>query len=71
MSAASAHVFLEDAGEVAGVLDRGRGVEVAADVLDGLGDLEGGAGLGALERHVLEHVGDAVLGVASRCASRP
>ena len=33
------HVFLEHAGEVAGVLDRGRGVEVAADILDGLGDL--------------------------------
>ena len=40
------HVLLEDAGEVAGVLDRGRGVEVAADVLDGLGDLEGVAGGG-------------------------
>ena len=37
------HVFLEHAGEIAGVLDRGRGVEIAADILDGLGDLQRGA----------------------------
>ncbi len=39
MSAASAHVFLQHAREIAGVLDGGRGIEVAADILDGRGDL--------------------------------
>ena len=38
------HVFLEHAGEIAGVLDGGRGVEIAADVLDGLGDLRARCG---------------------------
>ena len=37
------HVFLEHAGEIAGVLDRGRGVEVAADIFDGFGNLQRGA----------------------------
>src|SRR5690606_39681969 len=38
----------------------GIGVEVAANRLDRLGDGLGGAGPGALERHVLEQVRDAV-----------
>ena len=49
-----------DPGVVGGVLARGVGVEMAADVLDRLGDRPRRAPLGALERHVLEHVGDAV-----------
>ena len=39
----------------------GRGVEVAADGLDLLGDLARGAARGALERHVLEQMRNAVL----------
>ena len=50
----------QDAGVVGGVVARGVGVERAADGLDLLGDGAGGAGGGALERHVLEQVGDAV-----------
>ena len=53
-------VAREDAGEVGGVLARGVGVEAAADALDLLGDGARAAGRGALERHVLEQVGDAV-----------
>ena len=56
------HVLLEDAGEVAGVFHRGRRVEVAADIFDGCGDIERGARFGALERHVLEDMRNAVLG---------
>src|SRR6185312_17172600 len=56
-----ADILLEHAGEVAGVLDRGCGVEIAADVLDGLGDLSGRPRVGTLERHVFEHVRNAVL----------
>src|SRR5690606_22616862 len=37
------------------------GVDVAADILDLLGDLAGGAARGALEGHVLEEMGNAVL----------
>src|SRR5690606_4037363 len=47
--------------EIAGVLDRGRGVEIAANRLDCLGNLARGAALGALEGHVLEKVRNAVL----------
>ena len=39
------HVVLEHAREKAGGLDRGRGIEVAADVLDLRGDLPGAAPL--------------------------
>ena len=56
------HVFLQHAGEVAGVLHRGRRIEVATDILDGRGNLQRVARLGALEGHVLEHMRDAVLG---------
>ena len=61
MSAASASVFLQHLDVVGGLLARGVGVDVAADRLDLLGDLRGRAALGALERHVLEEVRDAVL----------
>jgi len=55
------HVGAQHPGVVGGGLDAGRGVEVAADRLDLLGDLAGGAPRRALERHVLEQMRDAVL----------
>ena len=46
----------------------GRGVEVAADILDRLADLARRAAAGALEHHMLEQMGDAVqpLGLVAR-----
>ena len=38
----------------------GRGVEVAADILDRLADLARRAAAGALEHHMLEQMGDSV-----------
>ena len=61
MSSATADVGLQHAGEIGGGLQAGGGVELAADRLDLLGDVAGAAPLGALERHVLEQVRDAVL----------
>ena len=55
------HVVLEDAGVVGGGFDAGRGVHLAADRLDLLGDVERRARLRALERHVLEQMRQAVL----------
>ena len=55
------HVGLEHARVIGGGLDAGRGIEVAADRLDLLGDLARGAPRRALERHVLEQMRDAVL----------
>jgi hypothetical protein len=55
------HVGLEHAGEIGGGFGARCRVEVAADLLDLLGDLPRGAALGALERHVLEQVRNAVL----------
>ena len=49
----------EDAGVVGGGLAARIGVEVAADILDLDRDVLGRAARGALERHVLEEVGDA------------
>ncbi len=51
----------DHAGEIAGPLDAGLGVEVAADVLDRLGDVARAAPARALERHVLEQVRQSVL----------
>ena len=53
-------VFLQDLGVIGGVLARRIGVHMAADRLDLLGDVEGGAGRRALEHHVLDQMGDAV-----------
>ena len=53
--------FLQHLDVVGRLLARGIGVDVAAHRLDLLGNLRGGAALGALERHVLQEVGDAVL----------
>jgi hypothetical protein len=49
---------------VGGRFDAGGGVDLAADILDVGGDLEGAAPAGALERHVLEKVRHPVLVVA-------
>ncbi|MNF17687.1 hypothetical protein D3C80_2213460 [compost metagenome] len=53
-------MILEDACVVGRRLGRGRGVDFAADILDFLGDLAGGAPAGALESHVLKQMGDAM-----------
>jgi hypothetical protein len=55
-------VLVEHAGLVAGVLPAGVGVERAAEPLERHRDLGGGATLGALEDHVLEHVAHARIG---------
>jgi hypothetical protein len=46
-------------GEIAGVIVAGAGVEIAARALGLTGDGPDAAARGALEEHVLEHVGDA------------
>jgi hypothetical protein len=53
-------ILLQHLGVVGGAFARGIGVEMAADRLDLLGDGERAAPFGALERHVLEKMGDAV-----------
>ena len=58
------HVVLEDPGIVGGGLDAGRGIDLAADRLDLLGDVDGRAGIGTLEGHVLEEMRQAVLAFA-------
>ncbi len=55
------HVVLEDAGVIGGRLDAGGGVHLAADSLDLLGDFQRRAFARALEGHVLEQMGEAVL----------
>ena len=55
------HVVLEDAGIIGGRFDTGRGIELAADILDLFGDLAGTAPVGALEGHMLEEMGNAML----------
>ena len=55
------HVGAQHARVIGRGLDAGRRIEVAADRLDLLGDLARGAVRGALERHVLEEMRDAVL----------
>ena len=56
-----ADVAAHDAGEIAGPLDAGLGVEVAADVLDRLGDVARASLARALERHVLQEMRQPVL----------
>ena len=53
-------IVLQHAGVIGGLFASGIGVDEAADAFDLFGDAAGGAALGALERHVLEHVSDAV-----------
>src|SRR5207244_6526174 len=54
-------LLVQDLGVVAGVFLAREGVQDAADRIDLLGDLRGGAALGALEEQVLEEVRDARL----------
>ena len=54
------HILFHDFGVVRGRFPRRVGVEVAADVFDFLGDGLGVAALGALERHMLQEMRDAV-----------
>ena len=67
------HVLTQHAGVVGSLLARRIGVQMAPHVLDGLGDVAGRAIRGALEGHVLEHVGDAVLldGFGARANADP
>ncbi len=55
------HVVLEHSRIVSGAFGAGRGIEIAADRLDLLGDLAGRTPPRALERHVLEKMRNAVL----------
>ena len=57
-------VAADHLGEIAGPLDAGLRVEVAADVLDRLGDIARAPPPRPLERHVLEQMRQAVLGDA-------
>ena len=53
-------MFAEQPGLEGGLVARRIGVEIAADILDRLGDLARVAATGALEHHMLEQVGEAV-----------
>jgi len=55
------YVILQDPGVIGRGLGGCRGIDLAADILDLLRDLAGGAALGALEGHVFQKVGDAML----------
>ncbi len=54
-------VRVQHPGEVAGAFLRGGGVGFPADLVEGRGDFQRGAALGALEQQVLQEVGGAVL----------
>ena len=58
------HVLVEHLDVVAGVFLRRERVELAADRIDRLRDVFGTPGVGALEQHVLDEVGDAAALVA-------
>ncbi len=64
-------VFAQHARVIGGRVDAGRGVEIAADRLDLLGDVLGAAPRGPLEGHVLEEMGDAVLAFRLAAAAGP
>jgi hypothetical protein len=55
------HVVAQHPGIIGGGLDTGGGIDLAADILDFGGDLEGAAPSGSLERHVFKQVGHSVL----------
>ena len=59
-----ADILLQHMREIAGLLDACLGVEIAADVLDRLGDLARVAAARSLERHVFEEMRQPVLFVA-------
>ena len=66
-------VLVEHLDVIAGVFLRGERVELAADGVDRLGDVFGGARAGALEQHVLDEMRDAAaLGrFVARSAGQP
>ena len=64
-------ILAEHARRVVGEFGRGRGVDLAADILDVLGDLARRAAARALEGHVLDEMREAVLVGRARGASRP
>ena len=64
-----AEILAQHARVIRGRVDAGRGVELAANRLDLLGDVLGAAPRGALEGHVLEEMGDAMLGQALAAAA--
>ena len=53
-------IFLKNLGVIGGILPRGIGVEMTADILDRLGNRAGVAALGTLEGHVFKQMGNAV-----------
>ena len=58
------HVVGEHAGVVGSRLDAGRGIDLAADILDIRGNLKGAATAGSLERHVFKQMRHPMLVVA-------
>ena len=63
-------VAAHQAGEIARSLDSGLRIEIAADVLDRLGDFAGASTARALERHVLDEMRESVLACALVARSR-
>ncbi|QTK79369.1 hypothetical protein AT6N2_C1661 [Agrobacterium tumefaciens] len=57
------HMVLEDAGIIRCGFRRCRGVDFTTDIFDLFSDLPGRAARGALEGHMFEKMGDAVLGI--------
>ena len=64
------HIARQHPHVIAGHIARGIGVDVAADILDGLGNLQGRACRRALEGHMLKEMRDAVLVGAFVAATR-
>jgi hypothetical protein len=62
-------ILAQHARVIRGRVDPGRGVQLAADRLDLLGDILGAAPRGALEGHMLEEMGDTMLGQAFAAAA--
>ena len=63
------HVVLQHPRVIGGGLDAGRGIDLAADILDFFGDAHRRPGHRALEGHMFEQVGNSVLG--RRLVARP
>ena len=62
-------ILAQHARVIRGRVDPGRGIELAANRLDLLGDILGATARGALEGHMLEEMGDAMLGQALAAAA--
>ncbi len=61
-------ILAQHARVIGGGVHAGRGVELATDRLDLLGDVLGAAACGPFERHMLEEMGDAMLAKALAAA---